>query len=70
MVTKKGEWRIIAEKYPCLTCNAAPGESCCSPGGRIAKEVHVARSRLASAAHWHDPDEEMDEQSHDSDRRI
>lgn len=54
---ERARWKIIAERYPCLTCNAAPGQPCLRPGGLVASEVHVYRSRRASADGWRDPDD-------------
>lgn len=69
MVFQRAPWKIVAERYPCATCNAGPGESCLQPNGKKATMPHVARTRLASADHWRDPDEVMDERTPDNDRR-
>lgn len=66
---QRAQWKIVAWHYPCLTCNAGPGEPCRRPGGGESGEVHVCRSRLASANGWRDPDEVMNERPHDHDRR-
>ena len=66
---QRAQWKIVAQHYACTTCNASPGEPCLRPGGRKASDVHVARTRLASANHWHDPDEVDGERSQDPNRR-
>jgi hypothetical protein len=51
-------WKRTCQAYPCLTCNAKPGEHCNSVGGVPQALPHVERTRLASANDWMDPDEQ------------
>jgi hypothetical protein len=51
-------WKLIAQAYPCLTCNAKPGERCNSVAGVPQALPHVTRTRLASDNNWMDPDEQ------------
>lgn len=53
-------WRVVAERYPCETCGAGPGDHCITPTRHKADTPHVTRTRLASANHWQDPEEEHD----------
>lgn len=62
---RSAQWKIVAEKYPCLSCGAAPGRACITTGRRRSNEIHAARAKLASMNGWRDPDE----QPPDSDRR-
>lgn len=50
------KWRAVVNSYPCETCGAGPGAWCISTGGKYKYEPHAARSKLASANHWADPE--------------
>lgn len=52
-------WRIVAERYGCTTCGAAPGKPCITIGRRASYEPHASRSRLAAANQWKDPEGEQ-----------
>lgn len=49
-------WRHIVNAYPCPVCDAGPGHDCTSQTGKVKGEPHAARSRLASAGAWQDPE--------------
>jgi hypothetical protein len=51
-------WKRVAQAYPCMTCNAKPGEPCNGVGGRPQALPHVTRTRLAAGNDWMDPDEQ------------
>lgn len=56
-MTHTVSWWHIVHAYPCPTCLAAPGEPCSTTCGHPKHEPHAARSRLASADGWHNPDD-------------
>ena len=45
-------WREVAASFPCDTCGARPGAPCQTKGGVRKYEMHVDRSRRASAVGW------------------
>lgn len=49
-------WRKIAMRWPCDTCLVGPDEPCVTLNGQTKYEVHTARSVLASANNWKDPE--------------
>jgi hypothetical protein len=56
------EWREILLDFPCLTCNAAPGEPCTTSTGHEKYECHSTRSDAARRAGWEHPEEGRPEQ--------
>lgn len=45
-------WRRAAMQYGCTQCGAPPGRPCVTDHNNVRTEMHVARTRLASADHW------------------
>jgi hypothetical protein len=56
-------WWEVVVSYPCPLpdCGAGPGERCLTSSGRVKWEPHAARSRVASAHHWRDAEEDDQE---------
>lgn len=59
---RSAAWRITAQAYYCARCEAAPGERCVTLGGLLAQLPHAARTDLASADGWINPDGEDDDE--------
>lgn len=53
-------WKRVAQAYPCMTCNAKPGQACNSVKGVPQYLPHVDRTRLAADNLWMDPDALVD----------
>jgi hypothetical protein len=46
-------------QYGCPQCGAPPGRPCVTTTDHVKTEVHVARSRLASAEQWTEHEEQQ-----------
>lgn len=49
-------WREVGLSYPCLACNAGPGEPCITSNQNVSYEFHVSRTNLASKNGWEFPE--------------
>jgi hypothetical protein len=47
MPRKKADWTVVRMSYPCLVCNAPPGEPCLTATGNRKNELHAERGREA-----------------------
>ena len=42
---QRSAWALVAETYPCPTCDAVPGERCITSSGKMKVDYHAARTR-------------------------
>jgi hypothetical protein len=45
MPSEKAQWKKVRLSYPCVVCNASPGEPCYTSTGNPKSEVHAERGR-------------------------